>query len=69
MKLWIVGKSLGEPDLWQFQGVYDSEEKALLACRTPNYCVAPAVLNQELPDETVEWVGLYYPFSKPQVTA
>ncbi len=64
-QLWIVGKSLGAASLWEFQGVFTSQEKAEAACHGPLYFVAPVVLNQVLPDETVsEWVGLYWPAAK-----
>ncbi len=57
--LWIVGKrnAFG----WEFMGVFDSEEKAVAACRTLKYFVGPAKLNEQLPDETNKWKGAYYP--------
>jgi len=60
--LWIVGKSLGLPNLWEFQGVFDMKHKAEAACHGPLYFVAPALLNQALSDESLpEWEGLYWP--------
>jgi len=60
MKLWIVGQ-YREPN-WDFQGVFSSEEKAVAACRTPLYFVAPADLDAEAPHELAkEWPGAYYP--------
>ena len=62
MTFWIVGQSLGEISRWEFQGIFDSEAKAVLACRNRNYFIAPAILNVEQPDETADkWEGLYYP--------
>lgn len=62
MNLWIVGKA--DPVIvgkWEFQGVFDTERDAVAACHTDNYFVAPARLNVELPDESTEWEGLYWP--------
>lgn len=44
----------------EFQGVFDSRERAEAACRDETYCVAQETLNQELPHETVVAPG-YYP--------
>jgi hypothetical protein len=71
MTLWIVGKWSGNPGeeerpIWEFQGVFDSEERALTACRNWRYFLAPAEVNQELPDEFCEWVGTRYPITRMQ---
>ena len=47
--------------VWDFQGVFTSEERALEACKDRSYFVGPAVLNKELPYDTIEWPGHYYP--------
>lgn len=60
MNLWIVGKWIDD-DAWEFQGVFDTEERAENACRGPIYFLAPAILNQEQPGHSVEWRGLRYP--------
>jgi hypothetical protein len=68
MKLWIVGKNIADLDagvVWEFQGVYDSEEKALSACISPNHFIGPAALNKSLPDETQQWPGCIYPVAVP----
>lgn len=67
--MWIVGKYRGHAStknipsaLWDINGVFDSEEKAVEACRNRiNYFVGPLTLNESLPDETTEWPGCYYP--------
>jgi hypothetical protein len=63
--VWVVGKwRSGEvlASVWDINGVFDSEEKAVAACGdNPDYFVGPLVLNQSAPDETTEWIGLYYP--------
>jgi hypothetical protein len=67
---WIVGRHLkGAEDLetgehlvaWDFQGVFTSEDLAVAACRDDRYFVAPAKMNQQLPHDTAEWPGCYYP--------
>lgn len=49
---------------WDFQGVFDTEEKALAACRDEHYFIGPAELNKEYPDETIPWPGQYWPHRK-----
>ena len=62
MELWIVGQ-LRTVGAWDFQGVFDSEERAVAACRDEKYFVAPATLNAELPHESHEFPGGYYPLA------
>lgn len=60
--LWIVGQYIGIKDgTWGFQGVFDTEGKAIAACRDANYFVAKVILNQSLPHEITEWLEAYYP--------
>jgi len=64
MQLYIVGKyRSGEfPNVvWDFNGVFDSQEKAEAACKDEFYFVGPATLNESLPDQTETWPGCYYP--------
>lgn len=62
MTLWVVGQINSDNyKEWEFQGVFDSEEKAVEACETETYFIAPAVLNETVPHEGVDWVGGYYP--------
>lgn len=64
MNLWIVGKFRGDYEdriAWEFQGVFDSEDAAIEACRDASYFVGPAELNNPLQHETSEWPGCYYP--------
>ncbi len=65
-KLWIVGKcrrydERTETFNWDFQGVFDTKEKAIAACKSIADFVAPAVLNKELPEKSEEWKGCFYP--------
>lgn len=66
--LWYVGqlRSGEHPDfVWDFQGVFSSEELANLACRDRTYFVVPVALNEELPHEQIESPG-YYPIAQLQ---
>lgn len=76
-ELWIVGEWKGDISYiktaedgtdyihdygaWSFGGVFDSEEKAVAACRTPAYFVAPFTLNEAQPPEDFIMHGAYYP--------
>ena len=65
MKLWICGRSRKVCEdgvvIWDFHGVFDTEEQAVGICKTENHFVGPVQLNQELPEEPVTWPGCYYP--------
>ena len=62
--LWIVGqvKSHG----WEFQGVFLSKERAIAACRTDQYFIGPATINESLPHERRVWEGAYYPLAQQE---
>jgi len=65
--LWVVGRFLKETafgNLWSIQGVFDSEEVAVTACRDETYFIGPILKNNRLPHEIVEWHGVYYPLVK-----
>ena len=57
--VWLVFK--WSETATEFQGVFDSKEKAVAACRDWQYCVCPAMLNESLPDERASWPGAFYP--------
>ena len=65
--MWIVGKYRSGEDnqlssVWDINGVFDSEEKAIAVCdNRPDYFIGPLTLNESLPDKTTSWFGLYYP--------
>ena len=60
--LWVVGKNVNESGTeWLFMGIFDSEEKAVAACRDEFYFVAPETLNEQLKDEWEPWPGLWFP--------
>lgn len=65
--LWIVGKAnVDAPGEWEFQGVFDSEKKAVAACATQrdgtvDMFVGPAKLNVSVTRRKRSWPGAYYP--------
>ncbi len=67
MKLWIAGKvkefnSNSKKISWEFQGVFDSEDKAIEAVGfSDDWFIGPAILNETLPEKLIEWPGAYYP--------
>lgn len=71
MDLWIVFQNVSEdpyktPVLVEFQGVFDSREKALAACRTERYLLGRCRLNDSAPHETsTDWLkDVCYPLSR-----
>lgn len=65
--MWLVGKFISvhpEGICWEFQGVFDTEDLAVLACLNEYSFIAPVVLNESLPNEKEEWPGCYYPKAK-----
>lgn len=65
LDLCIVGRWIGPS--WEFQGVFDSESKALAACRDETYFVGYARLNVALPHESSPWPDCWYPLAKVAV--
>ena len=65
--LYIVGKIYkyvgGFVDC-EFCGVFESEQLAVAACKTDQYFVGPAELNERLPDNRKTWAGCYYPLAE-----
>lgn len=63
MNIWVVGRVHG--DVWEYQGVFDSEEKAKEACKIDYYWayfIGPTKLNEEVTHDSIEWPGAYYPY-------
>jgi len=63
-QLYIVEQYIsgeGNTIISSFQGIFDSEEKARVACRTDMYCYFPANLNEELSHEPFEAPDCKYP--------
>jgi len=63
-KLWVCGKYKGENKIgvmWDLQGIFSTKELAIKACRNDLYFIGPVILDEALPDETVDWPGSFYP--------
>lgn len=66
MNLWIAGQWYATAEagqVWEFAGVFDSQEAAISACRDARYFYAPAILNEIIPHESEEWLGVVYPIA------
>lgn len=63
--LWACGQWRREEDdglsVWDFQGVFNSEQRAIQACRGDNWFIWPVVVNAEMTEEPIEAPGGYYP--------
>ncbi len=67
MKLWIVGQYKGgkrKKLRWEFQGIFDTKERAIGACRNYKYFIGSEILNQEVPDETRTFPDFEYPLAR-----
>jgi hypothetical protein len=63
MKLWVVQENISE-DVFDFVGVFNTEERAVAACYNEFCAVAPTTLNEGFGEERIEWEGWYYPSEK-----
>jgi len=70
MMVYVVGRVHDEDNaigiVWSVNGIFDTEEKAIKACVTPNDFVGPWELNFYHDGDLIEWVDAYYPFSDYQ---
>jgi hypothetical protein len=63
MNLFLVGQYKSGKDfdiVWEFQGIFDSREKALAAMLTDDYFLTEIELNRTIPHDSVEfpgWIG------------
>ncbi len=67
MKVWIVNqyKEEKKDDKFEFQGVFDTKEKAISACLDWSYGMGPAIMNEEISRETLDcWEGYFYPIAR-----
>jgi len=53
-QLWLVGQ-VRDNGPWEVQGIFDSHEKAMAACKNNNYFIGPLKLNEEITDMTMSW--------------
>jgi hypothetical protein len=59
---WIVGQNIDyEYESWEFQGLFDTEKKAVGRCENDDFWVAEVILNEFIPTERVEFNNAYYP--------
>lgn len=68
--VWVTGKvvnSESTPMAWAIQGVFDTKEKAIAACRSEWYFIGPLRINEALPDENKEWPGCTYPMATEEM--
>lgn len=64
MNLWICGQSKGGGgNEWEWQVVFDSEEKAVAACRDNQYFIAEVELNEMLPHGPCAHRNARYPLA------
>lgn len=63
--LWLVGEVLPEGHecghSWQFIGIFDSQSKAIAACKTENYFTGSAILNEAIECEPKPWPVAFFP--------
>lgn len=67
--IWICGRNVVETEqgiVWELQGVFTTKENAIDACVGERYFVGPGFLDVNLPVETTEWEGCYYPLYKEE---
>jgi hypothetical protein len=70
MDLYVVGKVFGMSQVgylknnWSFEGVFDSRDKAINACKNNTYFIGPVKLNEVLNERIIEWPNAYYPTIK-----
>ncbi len=57
--LFIVGRICDAT--WDFQGVFDTYEKALAACIDESFFIGPCTLNKEIQLATEAWPNAVYP--------
>lgn len=58
--LWLCGQFKNvETKEWEVQGIFDSEQKAIAACRTHMYFIIPLTLNESLSHDTESAKGYY----------
>lgn len=58
--VWFVGKNIGDGRC-ELQGIFRTREKALKACRKSEYFIMRVMLDEQLPDETIQILEFEYP--------
>lgn len=56
-ELWLCGKMIGKwsktGSVWEFQGIFETRDDAVSACRTSKYFIYPVIVGQVLPENGV----------------
>ena len=66
-KLFLVGEVINkEPLMWNFQGVYSFEEKAISKCLDDNFFIALVEVDFDEPRDLREFDYFYYPTCEPK---
>jgi len=66
VELWVCGQNIADVEqgcVWEIQGVFSTQEKAIKACKNLRFFVAPLYLDKELPQKTTEWPECVYPLA------
>ncbi len=63
MSLYFVGqvKNEEEYEIWEWQGIFDTKQKAIDACKTWKYFYAPCILNKEIQEKAKPMPNAVYP--------
>jgi hypothetical protein len=60
VRVWLVGKAYHDGSM-DIQGVFNTERRAIDACKTENHFVGPMRMNFEYQGEKTEWADAYFP--------
>jgi hypothetical protein len=61
---WLVSKFIASVEqgvVWDFQGIFETRDLAIAACRNESYSIQSVELNEELPDESSDFPDCEYP--------
>lgn len=59
--LWLCGNS--KKLEWEFVGIFDEKEKAIMACKDKYYFVAPIKINAIAPDKRTVFPDSFFPLT------
>ena len=66
-ELWMVGQIKGGEfpnTIWDFQGIFSSQQLAIAACRNSSYFIVPVEADIELPETTIKMPNTYFPIRR-----
>ena len=66
MKVFIAGRAIKmcpEGIVWEVLGAFSTPTKAEAACYDDTCFVGPLEMDEQLPKETMDWPGLYFPIA------